>query len=298
MPAIYERTFRARFNECDAYGHVNHAVYLTYMQEAAFDASADVGYDFPAHEALERLWFIRESQITYLKPLQYNDIFIVKTWVADVRRVRSRRMYEFRLARTGEPIANAYTDWVFLNSKSLRPATIPPEMALAYVPEGAADRLIREPFPEPPAPPQGLFQSRRIVKWRDVDPAQHVNNTVYLHYLEDCATDLVRVLGWPVSRMSAAGFGIIARSYRIEYLEPALMDEELEIATWVSDVKRATAVRHYTIKRPADNQLIARARALWVWVNLENGRPMRIPENFLQDCASNISQQVEFNDSK
>ncbi len=98
MPAIFEQTYRVRLNECDSYGHLNHAIYLTYMQEAAFDASAAVGYDFPTHDAMQRLWFVRESEITYLRPLEYNDTCIVKTWVADVRRVRSRRMYEFRLA--------------------------------------------------------------------------------------------------------------------------------------------------------------------------------------------------------
>ena len=45
MPKIYERNFRIRFYECDAYGHVNHANYLRFMQEAAIEASADVGYD-------------------------------------------------------------------------------------------------------------------------------------------------------------------------------------------------------------------------------------------------------------
>lgn len=289
MPVIYEASFRVRFNECDGYGHVNHANYLTYMQEAAFDASAAVGYDFPTHAKMERLWFVRESEITYLKPMRYNDTFVIKTWAADIRRVRSRRMYEFRLAQTGEITASAYTDWVFLNSKDFKPATIPQEMAHAYVPPGTEERIKRSPFPESPLQPPGVFKQTRRVKWRDVDPARHVNNTVYLHYFEDCATEVVRLLGWPVSRMSAAGFGIIARQFRIEYLEPALMDQEIEIATWVSDVKRATAVRHYTVTRMEDQALLARARALWVWIDLKNGRPMRIPINFLNDCAANIS---------
>ena len=40
MALTHERTFRVRHYECDSYGHVNHANYLRYMQEAAFDASA------------------------------------------------------------------------------------------------------------------------------------------------------------------------------------------------------------------------------------------------------------------
>ena len=80
-----------RHYECDAYGHVNHANYLRYMQETAFDASAAVGYDVARYEAIGRQWLVRETDITYLRPLVYGDTVIVKTWVADFRRVRSRR---------------------------------------------------------------------------------------------------------------------------------------------------------------------------------------------------------------
>ena len=45
MPAaVHTATFRVRHYECDAYGHLNNANYARYMQEAAFDASAAVGY--------------------------------------------------------------------------------------------------------------------------------------------------------------------------------------------------------------------------------------------------------------
>jgi acyl-CoA thioesterase FadM len=53
-----------------------------------------------------------------------------------------------------------------------------------------------------------------------------------------------------------AGFGLVARRYRIEYKQPAVFGDEPEIATWASDMKRATAVRHYTIRRAADGELL------------------------------------------
>lgn len=292
MPAVYERAFRVRYDECDAYGHVNHANYLRYMQETAFDASADVGYDFGAYDSMNRYWLVRDTDITFLRPLAYGDTVIVKTWVADFRRVRSRRMYELRLMATGEPVATAHTDWVFLDATTLRPASIPPRMVTAFMPDGqSADLIERERFPEPPAPPPGVFRTRRRVKWRDIDRAQHVNNTTYLVYLEECGIEFVRQEGWSIERMMSAGFGIIARRYRIEYKQPALMDDQLEITTWVSDMKRATAVRHYTVSRISDGQLLACARALWVWVDLKTGKPIRIPSDFKKDLAGNIIQE-------
>lgn len=289
MPLIHERTFRIRHYECDAYGHVNHANYLRYMQEAAFDASAAAGYDFSRYDEINRFWLIRETDITYLRPLTYGDSVVVKTWVLDFRRVRSRRAYELRDLATGEVVAQAHTEWIFLDSQSLRPVTIPAEMVEAFFPDGPpAEVPPREPFPKAPAPPPGVFKLRRWVEWRDIDGAQHVNNANYLAYLEECGVQVARAFGWPMARMMEAGFGIVARRYRIEYQQPAVHDDELELATWVSDVKRATAVRHYTVRKAGDGALLARAHVLWVWVDLATGRPIRIPAGFRADFAANI----------
>ncbi len=290
MPLVHERAFRVRHYECDAYGHVNHANYLRYMQEAAFDASAAAGYDVPSYRRMGRTWLVRETDITYLKPLAYGDTLLVKTWVLDFRRFRSRRAYELRLAATGEIVAQAHTDWIFLNSQTLRPQAVPQEMIAAFLPDGPpADVPPRETFPKAPPPPPGVYKMRRRVQWRDIDQAEHVNNATYMAYFEDCSVQVARAHGWTMARMMASGFGIVARRYRIDYRQAAVLDDELELATWVSDAKRATAVRHYTISRVSDGQLLARAHGLWVWVDLATGRPIRIPADFLADFAPNIA---------
>jgi acyl-CoA thioester hydrolase len=289
MPLIHERTFRVRHYECDAYGHVNHANYLRYMQEAAFDASAAAGYDIPRYEEMGRSWWVRETDITYLQPLRYGDSVTLKTWVLDFRRIHSRRAYELCKVGSGAVVAQASTDWVFLDSQVQRPVTVPQEMIAAFFPDGPPDEVPpREPFPKSPPPPADVFKMRRRVEWRDIDEAQHVNNATYVAYLEECAVQVAKAYGWPMARMIEARFGIVARRYRIEYRLPALMSDELELSTWVSDVKRATAIRHYTIKRVADGELLARAHVLWVWVDLDTGRPIRVPADFIADFAANI----------
>lgn len=290
MIPTHTATLPVRYDECDMYGHVNHATYLRYMQEAAFAASAAVGYDATRYEMMDRAWLVRESDVHYLSPLRYGDSVDIKTWVLDFRRVRSRRAYEMRRNDTEELVARAVTDWIFVDRTTQRPVSIPSTVAAAYLPDGAPqDAPPRQRFPQSPPPPPGVYRQHRRVQWSDVDPTQHVNNAVYLSYLEDCAIRDAVSRGWPISRMiEEGGFAIVARRYRIEYRGQALLDDELEVATWISDVKRATAVRHYTIRRAADGELLTRARALWVWVDLGTGRPTRIPQAFISDFASNI----------
>ncbi len=282
MPLTHCRTFRVRYYECDAYGHVNHANYMRYAQEAAFDASAAAGYDLARYEAMDRLWLIRDTEIEYLRPLQYGDSVQVKTWVVDFRRVRSRRAYEFRRSGTGALVAQASTDWFFLELSTGRPAAIPPEMKTAFIPEGAPDAAPpRQHLPNLSATPPGAFCQRRRVEWRDLDGAGHVNNAVYLSYVEDCGVQAVAAHGWPIVRMEAEGFAVVARQHHIEYRQPATLGDELEVITWLDDVADTTFVRHTAMRRPSDGAQIAQARTLHFWVDRSSGKPSPIPDAFL-----------------
>lgn len=288
MPLIYTESFPVRYCECDSYGHVNHAHYARYMVEAAFNASGAVGYDAARLREMNHAWLAREHQITYLRPLLFGDVVTVRTWVADFRRVRSLRQYELYNQRE-QMVATAQTDWIYVNTAVAYPATIPDEIIHAFHPDGPpAEAPPRDSFPKPPPYAPAVYKGRYRVEWRDVDPQRHVNNAAYLSYIENCVMDMAREKGWPAERIEREGFAIFAREYRIEYVRPAFLDDELEIWTWVSDKRRATAVRHYEIRRAGTAELLVRARALWVWINRETGMPIRIPPAFEEAFADNF----------
>lgn len=278
MPLIHERAFRVRHYECDAFGHLNQTNYLRYMQEAALDASAAAGYDIARYQAMQRQWLIRETDMTFIRPLQYGDTAVVKTWVQDFRRVRSRRAYELRQAETGELVAHAHTEWVFLDSQSLHPVTVPEEMILAFVPEGVPSQSQRrEPFPEFSHPTEELFTMRRRVEWRDIDAAGHVNNAMYLAYIGECTVQMAAAQGWPMARLLTDGMAFVTRHGRIEYKQPALPGDECEIAMFVADLKQDTAVQHVTMTRTSDNALLARACIEFAWVKQVTGQILPFP---------------------
>ena len=170
-----------------------------------------------------------------------------------------------------------------------RPTHIPAAFIAAFSPEGVARR---EPFPSTP-PPSGAFKVRRRVEWRDLDPGQHVNNAAYLSYIEDCGVQAAEAHGWSVARMAAEGVAIVTRRQRIECLQQAVLSDELELATWLADAEHSNAVRHVTITRMRDGELVARARTLWEWVEMATGRPTHIPAAFIEDFAPNIDTQSQ-----
>lgn len=289
MPLTHTRRFRVRNYECDAFGHLNNANYLRYMQETAFDASAAAGFDFAEYNRMGKFWLIRETDIEYLQPVFYGDTIEVKTWVMDFHRVRSRRAYEFTREGSTSLVARAVTDWVFLDRKTGLPCRVTEELTNAFFPEGIPQEFPpRQAYPPLPPPPSGKFTTYHRVAWQDLDPAQHVNNAVYLEYIEECGMQVIAAHNWPVQRMQAEGFAILIRRHQIQYASPALLNDDLIITTWVSSVKRAMATRHYEICRITDSQRIATVHSLGVWVDLKSGKPIRIPEQLLADFSANI----------
>lgn len=285
----YSREFRIRHYECDAFGHLNNANYLRYMQETAIDASSASGYDSERYNEIGYHWLIWETDIEYIRPLQFGDRVKVKTWVIDFHNVRSRRAYEFIVPGSEKSAAKAVTDWVFIDSNTGRPAKVPPELIQSFFPQGYPGEFPpRNPFPTAPPPPDGAFEMDLRVAWRDIDAVQHVNNAVYLNYIDECGMQVVAAHGWPVTRMIANKHAILIRRHQIQYHQPARFNDDLKITTWASNIRRSTATRHYKIERKEDNLLIVFVHSMGVYVNLESGRPARFPDTFLADFEPNL----------
>jgi acyl-CoA thioester hydrolase len=112
---------------------------------------------------------------------------------------------------------------------------------------------------------------------------------VYLSYVEDCGFQLLKHFEWPMQRMLDMGHAILIRKHHIQYAQPALFDDEVEVASYVCEVKRASALRYYSITRVSDGALLAQVNSLGVWVDLNTGRPARFPDQFLADFAANVA---------
>jgi len=283
MGISHVRAFRVRNYECDPYGMLSPAVYLRYMQEAAFDASAVAGYDMARYRRMGRTWLIRETDIQYLRPLRYGDVVEVRTWIADFQRVRSRRAYEFRQAGTGDLVAQAVTDWAFLDTAKGHPAAIPPELMAAFFPEGAPRTT--EPRRHLPrqSPPFDAFRMQRRVEWSDLDPAQHVNNARFLALVEECTLQATEAAGWPPERLRNCGVLWAPRRHLIEYLRPGLLGQELELASWLTELSAESAVHSCVVSQDGGSSVLVRARSEWICRDVQSEQPVPMPESLRRD---------------
>jgi len=284
---MHTSLFQVRQYECDAYGHLNNVNYVRYVGEAGLEAWAAAGYDLARYTALGRRWQTRRLDIEYLRAARYGDTVEVAVSAPAVEGASVLRAYQIRLAGSGDLVAQAQAATIFVDANTGEPTSIPPEAVAVFGEQVDLSPPIEDVPPSPPPPP-GVFSVRRRVTWGDLDMTRHVADATLLSYVETCGFGVIAAHYWPAARMAAQGFAIILRRHQIENLMPAALDDELEIATWVSNVKRASATRHYTIRRVCDGVLLTRVDTLGVWVDLASGRPIRIPPDFLADFAPNL----------
>jgi acyl-CoA thioester hydrolase len=107
----------------------------------------------------------------------------------------------------------------------------------------------------------------------DIDEMEHVNNTVYLRWVQEVAIAHWRALA---SAEAQAALVWVVLRHEIDYKAPAFLDDEVRLRTWVGEASRLTFERHTEITRAADGQLLARARTLWCPISTKNGRPTRV----------------------
>jgi acyl-CoA thioester hydrolase len=289
MSPSHVSTFRVRQYECDAYGHLNNVNYVRYLGEASLEALTAAGYDPARHATLDRRWQTRRLDIEYLRPARYGDAVEVQVSMRAFDAAILHRSYAFHLVGSGDLVAQAQSEAVFLDATTGQQADLPQELADAFGAGEPADPTpTLQELPPLPEPPPGVFTMPQRVAWQDLDMTGQVAGATLLGYVEACGFGVVAAHGWPAARMAAEGFAIILRQHQMQHFASAALDDELEIATWASGVKRATAMRHYTIRRARDGALLARVDTLGVWVELATGRPIRIPPGFMADFAPNL----------
>ena len=132
MDSIYRFSLTVPAEVVDGNGHVNNVAYVQWMQDAAISHSRASGCT-QATEAIGATWVARTHHVEYLRPAFAGDTVTVLTWVADFRKVRSLRKYKFLRAANSTVLAQAETDWVFVDAKTGRPMAIPDEIKNAFV---------------------------------------------------------------------------------------------------------------------------------------------------------------------
>jgi acyl-CoA thioester hydrolase len=121
------------------------------------------------------------------------------------------------------------------------------------------------------APP---YEMAIAVQAADIDQQNHVNNTVYVRWIQEIATEHWNATA-PVPARDEIGWVVLR--HEIDYKSPLCLGDQIVLRTWVGKATRVTFERFVEILRQNDRKLMASARTLWVPINPETAKPIRVP---------------------
>lgn len=120
-----------------------------------------------------------------------------------------------------------------------------------------------------------VFSEKITVPASAIDENGHVNNIIYLEW---CVA--VAEKHWfstaPIN-FQKSHFWVVLE-HTISYKNPSFEGEELLVETWVIAANGVKSERNYKITRTNDDKVLVNAKTVWCFVEIENQRPARIPE--------------------
>ncbi len=127
------------------------------------------------------------------------------------------------------------------------------------------------------------FELAIQVEPADIDALEHVNNVVYLRWVQDAAVAHWRSAATPAQQ--AAVLWVVVR-HEIDYKHPARREDGIVARTWVGAARRNFFERHTEILRAADRRLLARALTLWCPVDPRTLRPTTVGDDVRESFAT------------
>lgn len=115
----------------------------------------------------------------------------------------------------------------------------------------------------------------------DIDGLNHTNNAVYVRWCESVAWAHSGSLGLQLTDYERLDRAMAIRRGEYDYLLPSFLGEELLLGTWLTDSDgKITLERRFQLIRQSDQVTVMRGRWDLVCIEMNTGRPRRMPTEF------------------
>jgi acyl-CoA thioester hydrolase len=130
-------------------------------------------------------------------------------------------------------------------------------------------------------PTDWLIRVRLTVRFRDCDPYGHVNNAVYLTYLENSRFAL-----WKAQDIN----GVILARAEVDYRAQAKYGDVLEVRTRLVGLGRSSFQYEYEIRDVASDATILIAKTVQVRFDYDTQRPVEMSDDFKARLQTPVEQ--------
>lgn len=122
------------------------------------------------------------------------------------------------------------------------------------------------------------FEIEIEVKVKDIDELNHVNNVVYVQWIQDVAKAHWEILA--AKAIQEKYLWVVLR-HEVDYLGQAILGDELIAKTWVSWSKGVKSERQVEIRNKETGKVIVKSKTLWCLLDAVTRRPKRIETDII-----------------
>jgi acyl-CoA thioesterase FadM len=277
---------QVRPNECDRFGHVNNAVYASYLQFALAQELTRLGYAQDWGRDGGYFWMPRSLTIEYRQAAKFGDELGARLWLdrPDAR----YPSFGFEIERRGDgpgsgrpaSIVRARSAWQRLLRGTGEPASLP-QSVLAGLP-AKAGRLPRGFQLPPDSPGPKRYAWDHTVMRAEVGPSDHAHPQALYQWLEEAIFDACDQSGWTLERRIATGYLVFQTRHDTEFVALPQVGDPVRVTSWLVDVRRLRGTWLQEVRKLPGRDPLVRDYSTGVFLDLE-GRPAAPPKAMMEE---------------
>lgn len=122
-----------------------------------------------------------------------------------------------------------------------------------------------------------VFTLTITVSSKDIDSLLHVNNLIYVKWMDKIATSHWSFL---TKEQPLPQYIWVVMRHEIDYLKQAILGDEITVKTWVGETRGITSERFMEFYKK--NILLVKAKTIWAMLDAKTYKPARIREDVLK----------------
>lgn len=244
-PNIWHEIYQVRSYEVDCHHRLSVLALFNFMQEAASRHAEALGVSIQQLLAENHTWLLSRLKIKIAALPDWKDQIKISTWPSGAQRLFALR--DFKLHdKDNQTVAEAVSAWLVLDVAKRRPVRIEPFIDRLKPLEG--DHILPDTLDKLPSLKSRTHEKKFVVRYRDLDINQHVNNASFVEWLVESIP--IRILN--ISELA---------ELEINFMAEAFYEDHILAACHPLDSQN-TSFQHSLI-RQQDGQELARARTVW-----------------------------------
>ena len=136
-----------------------------------------------------------------------------------------------------------------------------------------------------------MYQFESRVRYSEVDSERHLTLPAVMDYLQDCCTFQSEDMNIGVEYLAEQKQAWVLSSWEIKIRRYPVMGEKICVETWPYAFKGFYGYRNFRITNGQGEELVL-ANSVWVYMDMERMRPMRIPEKVADAYRPEIGEEL------